>query len=133
MTSAACGPKSGGDCKENQNRAKQLLRAVFSCYFLEIAQGLIDGGNVGKGVGELGEDFLEPDDLMAVDHADQHGPGSLGVHALALEHRDACLLYTSECHTLETQCGGTTGNHVGIIPEEGYQFRGKDEAQNADD
>ena len=29
MTSAACGPKSGGDCKENQNRAKQLLRAVF--------------------------------------------------------------------------------------------------------
>ncbi len=25
------------------------------------------------------------------------------------------------------------GNHVGIIPEEGYQFRGKDEAQNADD
>ena len=57
----------------------------------EIAQGLIDGGDVGKGVGELGEDLLEPDDLMAVHHADQQGPGSLGVHALALEHRDAVV------------------------------------------
>ena len=74
MTSAACGPKSGGDCKENQNRAKQSLRAVFSCHFFEVAQGFIDRGDIGEGVGEFREDFLEPDDLMAVDHADQHGP-----------------------------------------------------------
>ena len=58
---------------------------------LEVAQSLVDAGDVGEGAGEAGEHLLEPDHLVAVHHADQQKPGRLGVHALRLDHGDAVV------------------------------------------
>ena len=64
---------------------------MLSVDVFEITQCLVDAGDVGKGVRELAQDLLEPDDLVAVHHADQQGPGGVGVHALGGQHRDAVV------------------------------------------
>ena len=54
----------------------------------EITEGLVDIGDIGKGVGEGAEDVLELDHLMTVHHADQEVVGGLGKHALRLDQGD---------------------------------------------
>lgn len=95
--------------------------------------GAGQGAGVGYGLGHLesrhaqqgGENPHQGDEEDALAGHGQEGGRSSAADGLEhhIAHDNPAL--EEEGDTLEAQRGGAAGHHVGIIPEEGHQFRGQ--------